>query len=75
MSIIIEGTLILVLAGVAAIVVALGVKLFKGSQERDIQAEEGRIIEEIHQGLVRLEKRVATLETILLDRRPEGGKE
>jgi phage shock protein B len=74
-SIVVEGTLILVLAGVVAIVIALGVRLVKGSKEREVQGEEGRIIQEIHQGMLHLEKRIETLETILLDRSREGRKE
>ena len=37
----------------------------RGSRERE--AEETRIIQEIHSGLARLEQRVESLETLLLD--------
>lgn len=75
MSIIVEGALFLVLAGVAAIVVALAVKLFKGLGSRDRDTEDSRIIQETHQGLSRLEERIEALETILLDRKDrESGK-
>jgi phage shock protein B len=74
-SIVVEGALVLVLAGIAAIVIAVGVKVFKGAGDRSSQAEDARTIQEIYQGLSRLEKRIETLETILLDRKREGQHE
>lgn len=71
MSIVVEGALVLVLAGIAAIIVALVVKLFRGSGDRASQAEDARIIQEIYQGLSRLEQRIESLETILTERRRE----
>lgn len=71
MSIVVEGALVLVLAGIAAIIVALAVKLFRGSGDRAGQAEDARIIQEIYQGLSRLEQRIESLETILAGRRRE----
>jgi len=70
-SIVVEGALVLVLAGIAAIIVALAVKLFRGSGDRASQAEDARIIQEIYQGLSRLEQRIESLETILTERRRE----
>ena len=58
-----------------AIVVAVGVRLFKGAGDRASQAEDARTIQEIYQGLSRLEKRIETLETILLDRTREAQRE
>ncbi len=75
MSIFVEGALVLILAGVAAVVIALGVKLFKGTGDRDTKAEDARVIQEIYQGLTRLEKRIETLETILFDRKREDRRE
>lgn len=69
MIIVVEGALILVLAGIVAILVALAVKLFRGAHDRASQAEDTRIIQEIYQGLSRLEQRVDSLETILAERR------
>ena len=44
----------------------------KGSQgDRQQEAEEARTIQEIYQGLSRMEERVEALETILLDRAKE----
>lgn len=68
MSIVVEGALVLVLAGIAAIIVALAVKLLRGRSDNDSQAEDARVIQEIYQGLSRLEQRVQSLETILRDR-------
>jgi len=70
-SIVVEGALVLVLAGIAAIVVALAVKLFRGTGDRASQTEDTRIIQEIYQGLSRLEQRIESLETILAERRRE----
>ena len=36
--------------------------------EGELRAEETRLIQEIHEGLVRMEERVEALETLLLDR-------
>jgi phage shock protein B len=67
-SIVVEGALVLVLAGIAAIIVALVVKLLRGRSDHASQAEDARVIQEIYQGLSRLEQRVQSLETILKDR-------
>ena len=75
MSIFVEGALLLILAGFAAIVVALGIKLFNGGADRASTADDARLIQEVYQGLSRLEKRIETLETILLDRRQEDRRE
>lgn len=48
------------------------VKLIGRSPTRDSSAEEARIIQEIHQGLMRMEQRVEALETLLLEREPGG---
>jgi phage shock protein B len=74
-SIVVEGVLIWVLAGIAVIVLAIGLKWFKGAGDRAGQAEDARIIQEIYQGLSRLEKRIEALETILLDRKRKGPQE
>jgi len=70
-SIVVEGALVLVLAGIAAIIVALAVKLFRGAGDRASQTEDAQIIQELYQGLSRLEQRVESLETILTDRSRE----
>ncbi len=69
MHIFVEGALVLVLAGVAAIVIALAVKMFRGTGSRSQHAEDARMIQETYRGLSRLEERIAALETILHDRK------
>lgn len=44
------------------------VKLVGRGSVRSASAEEARLIQEMHQGLVRMEQRVETLETLLLER-------
>ena len=74
MTIAVEGALVLIAAGVAAIIIALVFKLFKGSGGGGSRAEDTRTMQEIYEGLSRLERRIEALETILLDRIREGGK-
>jgi phage shock protein B len=48
----------------------MGIKILKGGTSRTgqkFQAEEARMIQEIYQGLSRMEKRVEALETIILE--------
>lgn len=75
MSIVVEGALLLILAGIAAIVVALAVKLFKGAGNRTPSPDDARVIQEVYRGLTQLEKRIEALETILSERRREEHKE
>jgi phage shock protein B len=74
-SIVVEGALVLVLAGIAAIIVALAVKLFRGAGDRASRTDDARIIQELYRGLSRLEQRVESLETILTDRKREERNE
>jgi len=74
-SILVEGALLLILAGAAAIVVTLAIRLFKGSEDRATKTEDAQVFQEIYQGMGRLEKRVETLETILFDRKREDRRE
>ena len=49
----------------------MAIKILKGGVSRKgqkYQAEEARMVQEIYQGLSRMEKRVEALETIILDR-------
>ena len=43
-------------------------KWLSSKQSNQFQAEEARLIQEIYQGLAKMEERVEVLETILLDR-------
>ena len=58
---------------VAGFFVIWALKVAKGGKD-GLQAEETRMIQEMHQGLIRMEKRIEALETILLDpeRDPES---
>ncbi len=63
------------LAAIIGGFVLAGLKIIKGdSSEQDskLRAQETRLIQEIHQGLSRMEERVEALETILLDRDRKG---
>ena len=71
MHIVVEGALVLVLAGVAAIVIALAIKIIRGAGNRNHHAQDARMIQETYQGLSRLEERIEALETILHDRKRE----
>lgn len=67
---IVFGGLVLALAIVGSTIL-IAVKIIKGGFSRkgqDAQAEEARMIQEMYQGLSRMEKRVEALETILLDK-------
>ena len=44
-----------------------------GRAERGSEAEEARMIQEIYHGLSRLEQRVESLETILMDQKGKEG--
>ena len=49
------------------------VKLAGAGTSRNASADEARIIQEIHRGLVRMEERVESLETLLFDQ-DKGGR-
>ena len=66
---IVFGGIILALAIIGSTIL-MGIRLFKGgvsSKERQSQTDEAKMIQEIHQGLTRMEERVDALETIILD--------
>ncbi len=70
---IVFGSIIIALA-IIPVSILLAIKFFKGGLSRtdqEKQAEEAKMIQEIYQGLSRMEERVETLETILLDRDKE----
>jgi phage shock protein B len=63
------GSAILILAIIAGTIL-LAIRMIKGgasSKDRQQQADETRMIQEIYQGMSELENRVESLETILLD--------
>ncbi|UCD58865.1 MAG: phage-shock protein [Candidatus Hydrogenedentota bacterium] len=66
---VIFGSVIIVIALIAGSVIQI-TKIKKGGSFRQgerIQAEEAKLIQEIHQGLARMEERIEALETILFD--------
>ena len=67
---IIFGGAILILAIIGSTIL-MAIKIIKGGISRkgqNIQTDEARLIQEIYQGLSRMEERVEALETIILDR-------
>ncbi len=67
---IVIGGIILALAIIGSTVL-MAIKILKGGLSRKgqrLQAEEARMIQEMYQGLSRMEERVEALETIILDR-------
>lgn len=72
---IVFGSIIALFAIIFGFVLALA-KVKRGGSFRGgerLQAEEARLIQELHRGLSRMEERVEALETIMLDR--EGKKD
>ena len=70
---IVFGSIIIIFA-IIPVTIIVAIRLFKGGlsrADRKKQAEEARMIQEIYQGLSRMEERVEALETILLDREKE----
>jgi len=65
---IVFGSLVLIPAVIGGTIV-MSIKLLRGGGSRKDQAEDSKIIQEIYQGLSRMEERVEALETILLDRK------
>jgi phage shock protein B len=67
---IVIGGIILALAIIGSTVL-MAIKILKGElsgKGQKLQAEEARMIQEIYQGLSRMQERVEALETIILDR-------
>ena len=72
--VIVFGSIVLALAVIGSTIL-MGLKILKGgvSQKgQKSQSDEAKIIQEIYQGLARMEERVESLETILLERERSG---
>jgi phage shock protein B len=67
---IVFGSFVLIPAVIGGTIV-ISIKLLKGGVSRKNQDEDSKVIQEIYQGLSRMEERVEALETILLDREKE----
>ena len=68
---IVIGGIILALAIIGSTVL-MAIKILKGGlsgKGQRLQAEEARMIQEIYQGLSRMQERVEALETIILERK------
>ena len=68
---IVFGSVVLVPAIIGGTIL-LSIKLLKGRSSRKDQVDDSKIVQEIYQGLSRMEERVEALETILLDRDKRG---
>jgi phage shock protein B len=71
---IVFGGLVLALAIIGSTIL-MGIRIVKGGVSRKAQAyqaDETRMIQEIYQGLSKMEQRIEALETILLDRERKG---
>jgi len=71
------GVTLLLLVGLSVAcgtLVILALLLRNGGQRRSATGEETRMIQQMHQGLSKLEKRIESLETILLEK-PSGRDE
>jgi len=71
---IVFGSIVLALAIIGSTIL-MGLKILKGgiSQKgQKNQSDEARVIQEIYQGLARMEERVESLETILLEKERAG---
>ncbi|MCB2187138.1 MAG: hypothetical protein KQJ78_12015 [Deltaproteobacteria bacterium] len=62
------GLLVLAVLGLVALAIVRAVRGKGPGAAPGLDEEEARLIQELHQGLERMEKRVESLETILLDR-------
>ena len=71
---IVFGSLVLIPAVIGGTII-MSIKLWKGGTSRKDQAEDSKIIQDIYQGLSRMEERVEALETILLDREKRDRKD
>jgi len=72
-TVIILGGIVLALAVIGSTIL-MGLKIIKGGASpsgQKTQTDEAKIIQEIFQGLGRMEERVEALETILLEREKE----
>ena len=68
---IVFGSVVLIPAIIGGTIL-LSIKLLKGKTSRKDQDDDSKVVQEIYQGLSRMEERVEALETILLDREKRG---
>ena len=70
---IVFGSLVLIPAIIGGTIV-LSIRILKGGVSRRDQAEDSRLIQQLYQGLSRMETRLEALESILLDREKKDFK-
>ena len=66
-----------VFAAIVGAIFLKALRIWKGispEQSQQLRAEETKLMQELYQGLSRLEERVEALETILLERRRKAGE-
>lgn len=70
----VSGVIAIGLIVVLGILTIIGLKVLKGGKHRGplSEADEARMIQDIYHGLARMEQRVETLETLLLDQQKKG---
>jgi len=71
------GLIILAIA-VIGIIILFGVKIFKGgvsAKDQQYRTQETKMVQDIYQGLRKMEARVETLETLLMDQDRKGDKQ
>ena len=71
---IVFGSFVLIPAVIGGTIL-MSIKLLKGGTSRRDQAEDSKIIQEIYQGLSRMEERVEALETIMMDQDKKDSKD
>lgn len=67
-----SGASIIGLVVIGAIIL-IGLKIVRSGRDGRLQEDETRMIQEMYQGLARMEKRLDALETIVCDRDKGGG--
>lgn len=69
-------SVVLIFSPILIWAVVWALRVLRGStsrRDRHLDAEEAKLMQELHQGLTRMEARVEALETILLERRGKEG--
>ena len=63
---IVFGSVVLIPAIIGGTIL-LSIKLLKGKTSRKDQADDSKVVQEIYQGLERMERRIEALETLMLE--------
>ena len=68
------GFVVLAIVLVGVFILA-GVRLFQGGGDKEQSAREAQLMQELYQGMARMEERVETLETLVLEKDDAPGGE